>query len=315
MNNPKDAVKITHSAPKKKSSGRSKVVKIVLAAAAILYLAFGMTASSFFGPDNVFTENIAGVVSVSEGISDKLPSLLRSVTFAIYMLGGSFILRSLLKFILHRAGKSDAVINLFNSIIKYTAWIILILYVLTQFGVDTATLLASAGILTLVIGLAAQGMIEDVLAGLFIIFSGEFDIGDIVVIDGFRGNITSIGLRTTKLMDAGGDIKIINNSGISEVINMTSELSVAVVNFCIDSDVSLEDAEGILEESRERICEMIPEIKEGPEYRGVSDFGEEAMELEVIARCAENDKFQVARSLRRALALIFAEHEIMIHGA
>ena len=47
-------------------------------------------------------------------------------------------------------------------------------FALSTFGVDTSTLVTSAGILTLIVGLGAQSLVSDILAGLFIVFEGEF---------------------------------------------------------------------------------------------------------------------------------------------
>ena len=84
-----------------------------------------------------------------------------------------------------------------------------------------------AGVLALIIGLGSQSLVADILAGIFIVFEGEFQVGDIVIIDGWRGEVKEIGIRTTKLVDVGGNIKIVNNSEIKTIINQTQELSLA----------------------------------------------------------------------------------------
>lgn len=299
---------------KKSRASAPRTVTILLLAAAVLYLIFGFTASAIFGPDNIFTANIPGAVSFEESDIDVLPAILRSLTCAIYLIGGSMIVCRIIKLIAGKIGKSEAISGLFCSVVKCVAWVVLILYVLTQFGVDTATLLASAGILTLIIGLAAQGIIEDLLAGLFIIFTKTFNVGDIIVIDGFRGRVSEIGIRTTKLTDVGGDMKIVNNSAISEIINMTCYSSVAVCNFNVSCEVPLTDIEDILEKNRERVKKEIPAITNGPVYKGISSFGAESVEVEVVAYCNEADKFQVLRDMNRIMKIIFDENEISIHG-
>ena len=104
-------------------------------------------------------------------------------------------------------------------------------YCFALFGVDTATLLASAGILSIAISLGAKDMVGDILAGLFIIFEGEFRVGDIVMIGDWRGTVLEIGVRTTKIEDGSKNIKIIRNSNVTDVINMTKRSSYA---FCDD---------------------------------------------------------------------------------
>ena len=104
-------------------------------------------------------------------------------------------------------------------------------YCFALFGVDTATLLVSAGILSIAISLGAKDMVGDILAGLFIIFEGEFRVGDIVMIGDWRGTVLEIGVRTTKIEDGSKNIKIIRNSNVTDVINMTKRSSYA---FCDD---------------------------------------------------------------------------------
>ncbi|MBR0138599.1 MAG: mechanosensitive ion channel, partial [Erysipelotrichaceae bacterium] len=106
--------------------------------------------------------------------------------------------------------RGETVGHLLLSIIKYGGTIGSIFYCLYLLGIDSANLLASAGIISLVIGLGAQSLIKDIIAGIFIVFEGEFRVGDIVTINGFRGTVSDIGLRTTKIVGE-GNVKIFNN--------------------------------------------------------------------------------------------------------
>ena len=65
-------------------------------------------------------------------------------------------------------------------------------------------------------------------------FEGEFRVGDIVTVGDFRGNVLEIGLRTTIIEDATKNIKVFNNSQLSGIINMTKELSCAVIDVSIE---------------------------------------------------------------------------------
>ena len=129
--------------------------------------------------------------------------------------------------------RGETIGHLLLSIVKYGGSITALFYCLYLFGVDSPNLLASAGILSLVIGLGAQSLIKDIIAGIFIVFEGEFRVGDIVTINGFRGTVTDIGLRTTKI-SGGGNVKIFNNSEISGVLNMTKETSVAAATIGLE---------------------------------------------------------------------------------
>ena len=195
------------SEPRKEKTKAEKTaltVKIVLIVLAVLFLAFGIAAPKIFGEDSAFGEmmddNVGSIANIFKAVSGRGPAILKALTLIIVISLLSWLLRLVLKLIFAHTNRGKTVVNLINSFIKYAAMIIIVFAVLSAFGVDTTTLLASAGILALMISLGAQGLVADIIAGLSITFEGEYKIGDVVVIDGFRGTITDIGIRTTKLI-------------------------------------------------------------------------------------------------------------------
>ena len=123
--------------------------------------------------------------------------MLVSVVFAAQMLIDNLFTR-LSRFL---SPKGQTICKLINSGMTYVGAIVMIIYTLSMFGVNTTTLVGGVGATALVFTLGANSLIADVLAGLFIIFEGDFTVGDVVVVDGFRGIVTDISMRTTKLMD------------------------------------------------------------------------------------------------------------------
>ena len=237
---------------------------------------------------------------------------IRSVSLIFFILSASFVVRIILRFLARFLKKGRAVVNLVASLIKYTAVIVLIFLVLATFKVDTVTLLVSAGVVSLVIGLGAQSLISDVIAGLFIVFEEVFDIGDIIVIDGFRGTVKEIGIRTTQIVDWGGNVKVVNNSDIRSLVNMTSELSTALVTCDIEYGESIERVETVIKNNLQRIKEAIPDIVDGPYYIGVSELGASGVTLKFIAQCKETTRFQVERDMLRQIKIIFDENNVGI---
>lgn len=248
---------------------------------------------------------------IFSGAGDYNPWI-RSVSLVVFILSISYAIRIVFKFISKYLKKGSAVMNLIASLIKYVAVLVLIFLILAAFKVDTMTLLVSAGVVSLVIGLGAQSLINDVIAGLFIVFEEVFEIGDIIVVDGFRGTVKEIGVRTTQIVDWGGNIKVINNSDIRNLVNMTSELSTAYVNVDIEYGESIERVETVIKNNLSRMKEAIPDIVDGPYYIGVSDLGDSGVRLAFIAQCKENVRFQVERDIRRQLKIIFDENDVGI---
>ena len=208
--------------------------------------------------------------------------------------------------------KGETVCRLLKSLVKYVSVIVMLYYCLALLGIDTATLLASAGILTLIVGLGAQTLVSDILAGLFIIFEGEFQVGDIVTVGDWTGTVVEIGVRTTKIRDGNQNIKVISNSNVSGIINKTRDYSFTSVDVGIEYSESLERVENILEKEFPNIRARLPKIIDGPFYKGVVALADNSVILRVVVMCAEGDCGQMQRDLNREMKLIFDKYNINI---
>ncbi len=237
---------------------------------------------------------------------------LKAVSYLVCILSLSYVLRLALSFSFSWLKRGFAMISLLCSFIKYVAIVVIIFFILSTFGVDTNALIAGIGILSLIVGLAIQPLLQDIIAGIFIVFEKIYDVGDVIVVDSFRGTVIEIGIRTTKLKDAGGDIKVINNSDIRTLVNMTSELSLAVSDVDVEYGESLERVEKVIENNLQRIKEKVPAIVDGPYYKGVVTLGAHGITLRLIAQCREDMKFQTQRDMNRQIKLIFDENDVGI---
>ena len=117
--------------------------------------------------------------------------------------------------------KEETVINLIKNIVKYLIIIIEALVILELYGVNTTSIIASLSVVGVVIGLAFQDTLKNMLAGIFIIFDNRYNVGDTVEINSFTGEVISLGLQTTKIKAYTGEIFTIENSSINTVINYT----------------------------------------------------------------------------------------------
>lgn len=201
---------------------------------------------------------------------------------------------------------------LFGSVVKYLSVILIILLGLAAWGVDTTAIVTGAGVLTLVISLGCQSLVSDIVAGIFMLFEGDIVVGDVVVVNGWRGTVLQIGLRRTKIEDTVGNINIVNNSSISNIINNTRDLSVAVCEVGIEYGESILKVEHIISENIERMKKNIPSIVKGPFYKGVQSLGNSAVIIKLVAQCKEDDIYQCQRDLNREIKLVFDENNINI---
>lgn len=197
--------------------------------------------------------------------------------------------------------------------VKYAVVILGIVLVLDLLGVNMVAVLTSLGVVGLVVGFGAQSLIEDIITGLFIIFEGQFSVNDIVTIDGFRGTVTSVGIRTTLLMDAGGNVKIINNSDIRTVTNLSEVVSVAAAEVGISYSASIPAAEKAVEALLDRLPAMYPDVFAiRPDYVGVSALAPSSVNLKVVAKVDETVIYKAQRLLNRELKICMDEARIEI---
>lgn len=212
----------------------------------------------------------------------------------------------------HKA-RALTVTHVVRSLIKYACFIIGAVWTLSILGVDLTAIFASLGILTLVIGFGAQSLIEDMVTGLFIILEGNYNIDDVIILDDFRGTVKKIGIRTTTIEDAGGNLKIVNNSDIRNIQNRSILPSVAICDIGICYEDDIRKVEEAILPKLEGIYVRNPNLfKAAPEYKGVQDLADSSVVLRFTAYCDEADIFVATRMLKREMKILFDDNNISI---
>ena len=293
----------------KKKIGAGLYVRIVLSAIFIAYIVvmLGLRTLLFKGDSliyNMYEEDFAANVIVRL----LKTGVIFSICFLVIQVSHAFV--KLSEIINNNSAKTTLL--LLGNLFKYVAAIAFVLVTLGVWGVDTAAIVTGSAVLALVIGLGCQSLIADIVAGIFMLFEGDIKVGDIVVIDGWRGTVKQIGLRRTKIEDAVGNVNIVNNSAISNIINNTQELSVALVTVGTEYNESILRIEEVIEKALPEMKKHIPAIVEGPYYKGVQNLGESSVDIRLVAKCKEEDKYQVERDLNRELKILFDANDINI---
>ena len=202
--------------------------------------------------------------------------------------------------------RGETFCRLLSSGIKYGTVIFMIYWCLGVLGVDTGTLLASAGIITLALSFGAKDLVSDILCGFFIIIEGEFRVGDVIQVGSHSGTVVDIGIRTTKIKNTNGNVLVLRNSSISNVINKTKLDSYAKVDIILPTGESLTYLENLLSRELKHVAARVPEIIDGPFYKGVVELAETTITVRVVATCKEHDKGNLERSLKREMKILLA---------
>ena len=252
----------------------------------------------------------AWAAGVFEGLS--LRTSLEFNTKALFqfllMLFGVLLVANLVILVLRslkpKRHRGRTLVTLIASLTKYAAALVILCWGLSILGVDVSTIVASVGILALIVGFGAESLIADVVTGVFMLFENQCNVGDIVEVGGFRGTVQEIGIRTTSVVDTGGNVRIINNSEMKNILNRSDNSSFAVSDISIPYETDLEALEKKLPEMLANIYQENPSaMKQAPEYLGVQTLADSAVVLRFIAEVEEKSIFSTQRLLNRELLL------------
>lgn len=275
------------------------IARAAAAAVCAAYYAVLLFGPRFFDGTSVFYRSLNPFSGA--GDPDKA---IRIGSYCVLCLSMAWVGKRVLNFLIAALSSRKmgvAVAALLENFIQYAAVIALFLMVLSTMGVDTMGIVAGLGVLSLIIGMGAQELISDILAGIFIVFEKLYDVGDVVVINDFRGMVKTIGIRDTQVEDAGGNVMVVNNSKIETLVNLTHEKSVAVCTLPINYNDPLGEIKAYLLPRLPEIGRRIPELLEGPVYTGIEGHDEYGLFICFIASCTEDAKYRVEQAMADAI--------------
>ena len=208
--------------------------------------------------------------------------------------------------------KKKTIISLINNVIKYVIAIIVILMILEVYNVDTSAILASLGIVGLIIGLALQDMIKDFIAGVFIVFDNQYNIGDTVTINDFKGEVVALGLKSTKIRAYTGEIMTVANGTITEVINHSQSSSLAIVDVEVSYKEDLDHVVSVLDKLCKKLTKEIDKLVGDVELFGVTGLDVNGVRIRVTAMTEPLEQSLVAAKIRKAIKDTFDKEGITI---
>ncbi|MGN0317890.1 MAG: mechanosensitive ion channel family protein [Lachnospira sp.] len=226
------------------------------------------------------------------------------------MLFGVLLLENLVVFIFGsikpKSHRARSVVSLISSLAKYVAFIVILCWGLSILGVNIGTIIASVGVLALIVGFSAESLIADMVTGAFMLLENQYNVGDIVEVNGFRGTVTSIGIRTTCITDTGDNVKIINNSEMKNILNRSDNFSRAVSDIAIPYETDIEKLEGELPKLMEEIYNAHTDIMQKiPQYLGIQSLEDSGILLRFVVEVSEKNIFSATRAMNRDLLLGF----------
>lgn len=243
--------------------------------------------------------------------------LLKAVSFASQRLSQSVLLKSepddnWAEAVEHQK-RVETLIGIVRRVAVIAVWMMAVVLVLMQIGVNVAPIVAGAGVVGLAVGFGAQELVRDVISGFFNLIENHVRKGDVAIINGTGGLVENIGLRTIVLRDLSGVVHVFQNGKIETLANMTKTWSAMVFDVQVAFKEDTDKVVAIMKEVSESLrsdAELGPKILEPMELFGVESIGESGVVVKARIKTVPIEQWTVGREYRRRLKRAFEEHNI-----
>lgn len=194
-------------------------------------------------------------------------------------------------------GRLGTIYTLSQNIFHYSVLFFYFYAILSILGIPVSTLLASAGIVSVALGLGAQGFVSDIVTGFFILLEQQFSVGDVVKINTITGKIHAIGLRTTQVLSDDGTLNFIPNRSITVVSNMSRNNMQATIDIRLDPKKDVNEMRQIISDVNQKVVPTLPEIVVGPTILGIVSLPSGELIFRVTAYTKHGAQAKIQRTL------------------
>jgi len=187
-------------------------------------------------------------------------------------------------------------------------WFIIVLIVLSQFGVNVGPILAGAGVFGLAAGFGAQHLVRDLVSGFFLLLENQIRVGDMAIINGTAGLVEAVTFRTVVLRDQAGVVHVFPNGTINTLANATMDWSAYVIDITVSYKEDTDRVTGIMQ----RVAD---EMRNETDYRqlmlepleifGVDNFSESTVTIKARFKTQPSHQYTIGREYRRRLKKAF----------
>ena len=202
-----------------------------------------------------------------------------------------------------RRQRAEALGSVLRSITSAVIFVIAVMQVLSELGIDLAPLLASAGIAGLAIGFGAQNLVKDFITGMFMLLEDQYGVGNVVDLGQASGTVESVGLRITTIRDGQGVVWYIRNGEIVRVGNKSQGWALVIIDVPVGF-AGIEEATGILRRAAAGLTEdpqWADDLIEDPEVLGVEQITVDGAVLRTQVKTVSEARWRVGREMRRRL--------------
>jgi small conductance mechanosensitive channel len=203
-----------------------------------------------------------------------------------------------------REARSQSISGVVGDTAAVIIWVIALITVLGEIGIDLGPLIAGAGIAGIALGFGAQSIVKDFLAGLFVLLEDQYGIGDVVDLGEASGTVQEISLRATVLRAQDGTVWHVPNGEVVRVGNRSQLWSVAVVDVTVAYSSDLVEAQTVILRTANQLCESAgwkDRVLEPPDLLGVEAFATIGVTVRIVVKTEAGSQWALQRALREAI--------------
>lgn len=243
----------------------------------------------------------------------KLISFLLSVKIygpVIIIISGSITFKIIQKLLMRAnlRGKTDleikrrnTIVILISNIIRYFIVIVASIIILDIYGVDTTSLIAGLGVAGVVIGLAFQDALKDIISGVNIIMDNYYVVGDVIKYNVFEGTVISFGLKTTKIQSETGEVLTIANRNINAISNLSQKRPTIFFEISTSNDVKENTVKTIIDKIIKDISKYDYVDKDESVYLGINEIKSTSTKYSFKVKCNQGNEKKLKRNINKLL--------------
>lgn len=262
----------------------------------------------------------------------------------VLLVTGSVLLARLVSWSARRiTGRIDANVQASDAIVRTEAakhrhaaaqvisWVVVVLIysitavlVVERLGVPVTGIVAPATVIGVALGFGAQRIVQDLLAGFFIIIERQYGFGDVVRINvtgvpiPVTGTVEEVTLRVTQVRTLNGEVVIAANGQIVQATNLSRDWARAVIDVPVPVNADVSRANEVLKRVGQEAFadrQLHELLLDTPSVMGVESLDVEHLNVRVVARTLPGKQFDVGRALRARIAVAFAREGITVQTA
>lgn len=204
-----------------------------------------------------------------------------------------------------------SIIPFIRSVLMGVVILLTFLVALAEIGVDVGTMLASASVVAIIVGLGAQSLLRDILAGLFYIIDDAFRLGEYVAVGSMQGTVEKISLRSMQIRDSRGPLQTVPYGTILSVSNMSRDWVIVKLQFYLALDADVQAAKRIVKQVSAELMEderFAPSLLSPLKFQGIQEVDLYGLRTRVKFTAVPGEQYTTHREVLLRLQKAFKEN-------